>query len=134
MENIPTKTIFYGLTQVSPAKNYLTRDFTMKDSYFFCCIHCQVYLATVFPLYCWLYCVKSVYIRSFSGLYFPMRENADQKNSEHEHFSLSVENIEITRPIIEMMLDYMTWFTVIHTSAVINPCSSVQLLRFFHIT
>ena len=55
-----------------------------------------------------LHCVKSVRIRSFSGLYFPrirtgyveirsiflysvrMWENMDQKNSEYKHFSSSV--------------------------------------------
>ena len=40
-----------------------------------------------------LHCVKSVRIRSFSGLYFPvfrMGENTNQKNSEYRHFSRSV--------------------------------------------
>ena len=38
----------------------------------------------------WRYCVKSVRIRSFSGPYsFRMRENKDQKNFEHRHYSRS---------------------------------------------
>ena len=44
-----------------------------------------------------IYCVKSVRIRSFFGLYFPafglnsiqIRENTDQNNSEYRHFSHS---------------------------------------------
>ena len=39
------------------------------------------------------HCVKSVRIRSFSGPYsVRIRENTDQKNSEHGHFSPSGKN------------------------------------------
>ena len=43
------------------------------------------------------YCVKSVYIRSYSGPHFlrnivQMRENVDQNNSENGHFLRSAGN------------------------------------------
>ena len=52
------------------------------------------------------HCLKGVVrIRSYSGLHFPafgLSENADQNNSEYEHFSRSVKCISLNTPRVEL--------------------------------
>ena len=119
------------------------------------------------------HCAKSVRIRKCSGLYFPpfgpnrrvrsispysflMRENANQNNSEHEHFSrrtlskicekaqpyifhrsfpLRISSVNVTKSTVSRRFDHIENFLFLcsDNKDAIGSCPTVSITNYKHI-